>query len=64
MNAYTRPEGLFVSVSQIKAWLRCPRAFAYRYKQGADPEIVPLPLAFGSAFHLGLAAHYGAPRPS
>ena len=59
MNAYTRPEGLFLSVSQIKAWLRCPRAYEYRYVRGAEAEFVPMPLAFGSAFHEALAHHYG-----
>lgn len=59
MNAPIKVEGLHFSVSQMKAWLRCPRAYEYRYIQGADPEFVPMPLAFGSAFHSALAHHYG-----
>jgi hypothetical protein len=69
VNAYTKPEGLFFSVSQLKSWLRCSRAYEYRYIRGADPEFVPVPLAFGSAFHEALAHHYrwlkaGEPSPS
>lgn len=59
MNAYTKPEGLFFSVSQLKSWLRCPRAYEYRYVRGAQAEFTPMPLAFGSAFHEALAHHYG-----
>ena len=53
-----RPEQLHVSVSQVKAWLRCPRAFEFRYVQGLTPEFKPVPLAFGSAVHEALAAYY------
>lgn len=49
---------LHVSVSQVKAWLRCPRAFEFRYVLSADPEFRPLPLAFGSAIHEALATYY------
>lgn len=49
---------LHVSVSQIKTWLRCPRQYELKYVRGADPEVVPHALAFGSAFHAALAAHY------
>lgn len=55
----TRPEGLHFSVSQMKAWIQCPRKFEYRYILGAEPEFVPMPLAFGIAFHEALAHHYG-----
>lgn len=59
MNAPIKVEGLHFSVSQMKAWLMCPRKYEYRYIQGAEPEFVPMPLAFGSAFHSALAHHYG-----
>lgn len=59
MNAPLRLEGLHFSVSQMKAWLMCPRKYEYRYITGAEPEFVPMPLAFGSAFHAALAHHYG-----
>lgn len=59
MNAFSRTEGLHFSVSQMKAWLMCPRKYEYRYITGADPEFVPMPLAFGSAFHSALAYHFG-----
>jgi putative RecB family exonuclease len=52
------PEGLYVSVSQVKAYLLCPRKYELRYVRGAEPEFVPVALAFGSAFHEALAAYY------
>lgn len=58
MNAPIKPDGLHFSVTQLKTWLMCPRKFEYRYIAGADPEFVPMPLAFGSAFHTALAHHY------
>jgi putative RecB family exonuclease len=51
-------EGLHVSVSQIKCFLRCPRQYAYRYVWGAEPEFMPANLVLGSAVHEGLAAFY------
>lgn len=51
---------LHVSVSQIKAWLRCPRQYELRYVRGEAPELVPKALVFGSAFHAALATHYMA----
>lgn len=53
-----RPEGLFVSVSQVKTYLRCPRQYELRYVRGVEPEFVPVPLVFGSAVHTALAAFY------
>lgn len=50
---------LHVSVSQLKTWLRCPRQYELKYVRGHEPEAVPHALAFGSAFHAALAAHYG-----
>lgn len=55
-------DALHVSVSQIKTWLRCPRQYELRYVRGAEPEVVPTALAFGSAFHGALAAHYMAKK--
>lgn len=40
-----------LSWSSIKTYATCPRKFAYRYIEQADPEFVPAALAFGSAFH-------------
>ncbi len=51
-------EGLYVSISQIKTYLRCPRQFQLRYIKGLKPAFVPLALAFGSAIHEALAEYY------
>ena len=51
-------EGLHVSVSQVKTYLRCPRQYQMRYVLGAEPEFVPRNLVLGSAVHEGLAAFY------
>ena len=51
-------EGLHVSVSQIKCYLRCPRQYWFRYVIGAEPEFMPANLVLGSAVHEGLAAFY------
>jgi CRISPR/Cas system-associated exonuclease Cas4 (RecB family) len=51
-------EGLYVSVSQLKCWLRCPRHYVLHYVRGAEPSFVPTALAFGSAFHEAAAAIY------
>ncbi len=69
MNAAVVPDTLHFSVTQMKTWLMCPAKFSYRYITGAEPEFVPMPLAFGSAFHLALAHHYqwlmrGEPTPA
>lgn len=58
MNAPIKVEGLHFSVSQMKAWLMCPRKFELRYILGAEQEFLPMPLVFGTAFHAALAAHY------
>jgi len=54
----TPPSGLHVSISQLKAYLRCPRAYELRYVRGEQPEFVPEPLAFGRSFHAALACYY------
>ena len=53
---------LHVSISQVKTWLRCPRQYELKYVRGAEPEMVPRALAFGSAFHAALALHYTAKK--
>lgn len=68
MNAPLKGDELHFSVTQMKTWLMCSKKFEYRYVTGADPEFVPMALAFGSAFHLALAHHYqwlmrGEPAP-
>jgi CRISPR/Cas system-associated exonuclease Cas4 (RecB family) len=49
---------LYTSVSQLKAFLTCPRRFEFRYVRGLAPAFVPLALAFGTAFHSALARFY------
>jgi CRISPR/Cas system-associated exonuclease Cas4 (RecB family) len=51
-------DGLIVSISQLKAYLRCSEAYRHRYVLGTEPAFVPLALAFGSAFHTALARFY------
>ena len=51
-------DGLHVSVSQVKCFLRCPRQYQMRYVLGAEPEFIPASLVLGSAVHEGLAAYY------
>ena len=58
MSALVKSEGLHFSVSQMKAWLMCPRKFEFRYVLGAEQEFLPMPLVFGTAFHSALATHY------
>ncbi|MEW5848035.1 MAG: PD-(D/E)XK nuclease family protein [Myxococcota bacterium] len=62
MDMDTLREGLHVSVSQIKTYLRCPRQFFLRYVAGAQPEGTSAAILFGKAFHAALAALYGAIR--
>lgn len=53
------PEGLYISVSQLKAFLLCPRKYELHYVRGVPPAFLPVALAFGSAFHSALAGYYG-----
>jgi CRISPR/Cas system-associated exonuclease Cas4 (RecB family) len=48
----------------VKCYLRCPRQFELRYIRGEAPAFLPVPLAFGSAFHAALAAFYGEVKTS
>jgi len=62
--AKPKHDGLYTSVSQVKCYLRCPRQFELRYIRGEAPAFLPVPLAFGSAFHAALAAFYGEVKTS
>jgi putative RecB family exonuclease len=53
------PEGLYISVSQIRSFLLCPRKYELHYVLREEPAFVPVALAFGSAIHEALAAFYG-----
>ena len=59
MGRPTMPEGLYISVSQVKAYLMCPRKYELHYIRGEQPAFVPVALVFGSAIHAALAAYYG-----
>lgn len=62
-------DGLHISVSQIRMYLRCPRSYQMRYVVGTKPAFKPVPFAFGTSFHAALARFYvavkedGAPPP-
>jgi hypothetical protein len=51
-------EGLHVSVSQVRCWIACSQAYAYRYVLGTPPSHRSVALSFGSAVHHALALHY------
>lgn len=53
------PDGLYISVSQVKSFLMCPRKYELHYVLREEPAFVPVALAFGSAIHESLAAYYG-----
>ena len=53
---------LHVSVSQIRAFLACPKRYEYRYVLGAEPEHRASNLVLGSAVHSALAGYYLALR--
>jgi putative RecB family exonuclease len=52
------PDGLYVSVSQVKSFLLCPRKYELHYVLREEPAFVPVALAFGSSIHEALAAYY------
>lgn len=62
-------DGLHVSISQIKAYIRCPRAYQLRYVLGVQPAFKSKALALGSSYHAAVARFYlavkedGAPPP-
>jgi hypothetical protein len=51
-------DGLRVSVSALKEFLICPRRYQLHRVLGIAPAFVPVPLALGSAVHVGIAATY------
>jgi hypothetical protein len=58
MGKPVMPEGLYISVSQLKCYLRCPRQYELKYVKGVPPAFLPVPFAFGSAFHETAALMY------
>ena len=51
---------LHVSVSQVKLYTRCPKAYEMRHVLGAKPEHRSANLVLGTAVHTGLAGFYQA----
>lgn len=62
MSRPKMPEGLYISISQVKSYLMCPRKYELHYILREEPAFVPVALAFGSAFHAALAGYYGEIR--
>ena len=59
----------YLSWTQVSSYQQCPRAFAFRYVEHADPDFVPSSLLFGSAMHEAFAKVHehdmeGLPVPS
>jgi putative RecB family exonuclease len=59
----------YLSWTQVSSYQQCPRAFAFRYVERADPDFVPSSLLFGSAMHEAFAKVHehdmeGLPAPS
>jgi len=48
------------SYSQVNQYLRCGLAYQFKYRSGLEPEFLPEPLVFGSAFHLAAEEHFRA----
>jgi RecB family exonuclease len=46
-----------LSVSQLRAYVTCPRLFFFRYLERAEPAFRPIALAFGTAWHTVIGAH-------
>ncbi len=51
-------QALHFSVSQLKSFTICPEQYRLQYVEGSPPQFVPIPLAFGKAFHAALGAWY------
>jgi len=49
-----------VSYSSLSTWLQCPQKWRYRYELDVRSAFRPGALAFGSAVHSTLAAHFNA----
>ena len=45
----------YISWTQVSSYQQCPRAFAFRYVEHAEPDFVPSSLLFGSAMHEAFA---------
>jgi putative RecB family exonuclease len=59
----------YLSWTQVSSYQQCPRAFAFRYVERAEPDFVPSSLLFGSAMHEAFAKVHehdmeGLPAPS
>lgn len=52
------PDGLYISVSQVKRFLACPASYFLKYVRREEPAFLPVNLAFGTAVHAALAAYY------
>ena len=66
MSITDRP---YLSWTQVSSYQQCPRAFAFRYVEHAEPDFVPSSLLFGSAMHEAFARVHecdmeGLPIPS
>ena len=48
----------YLSWSQINSFRSCPRAFTFKYVEGAEPAFVSSNLLFGSAIHTAIQAHF------
>lgn len=65
----TLRDGLHLSVSQLRTYLRCGRAYELRYVMGAKPAFTSVSLAFGTSFHAAVGRFYlalkeeGVPAP-
>lgn len=57
-------DGLHVSISQVKGYLRCPKQYELRYVRGLKPAFVPVPLVFGIGIHAALSQYYEGLRTS
>ncbi len=58
-----------LSWTQVSSYQQCPRAFAFKYVERAEPDFVPSSLLFGSAMHEAFAKVHecdmeGLPCPS
>lgn len=57
MNCPVLPTIPYLSVSQIKTFLQCPRLYRFRYIDKLQPEFRSVALAFGTAWHAAVE-HY------
>ena len=50
----------YLSWSQVSSYQSCPRAYAFRYVDQAEPEFTPSSLCFGGAIHSAISLHHEA----